>query len=142
MRDYVDENVAIEIHDSTLESIDARTDPVVAVLSAYVHRSLGRPGIDAGTGWSQSLQLRFYGGSATGSLGAVPMELLNGRLEVASEVFASTIPMPLNRTGPVRIELLGWNEQRIVIEGKSVEATLVGQARYIEQFTGVNDAAG
>jgi hypothetical protein len=58
-RDSVEDNAAVEIHDSTLESIETHSEVLVAMLSAYVHRSSGRPGIDAGTGWSQTVRLRF-----------------------------------------------------------------------------------
>jgi hypothetical protein len=55
----MEDNAAVEIHDSTLERIEHEGDDIVAVFSAYVHRSAGRPGIDAGSGWSQALHLRF-----------------------------------------------------------------------------------
>lgn len=130
------DNVDIEIHDSTLEGITDSSETLVAEISAYVHRSPGRPGIDAGTGWSQTLHLRFLRGRASGDEDTVPLKLLAGHLEVSGERFENMIPMPVNRSGPARLELQGWNGMRIVIEGDSVEAALIGDARYIEDFPG------
>jgi len=127
-------NAAVEIHDSTLECITSDGDALVAVLGAYVHRSSGRPGIDAGTGWSQTVHLRFLRGRASGDEGMVPMGLLDGHLDVSGERFNNMFPMPFNRIGPTRIELQGWNGIRIVIEGEGVMAAFVGEARYIEKF--------
>jgi hypothetical protein len=134
MKDEVEPNAAVEIHDSTLERIERRGDGVVAVISAYVHRSAGRPGVDAGTGWSQTLELRFAQGRTNGSLEAIPMELLDGHLDVAGEKFANMIPMPLDRIGSTRLELHSWNDAKIVIEGDRVTGSLIGPARYIEEF--------
>ena len=131
----MEDNVAVEIHDSTLERIEHDGDDLVAVFSAYVHRSAGRPGIDAGSGWSQELHLRFRRGLPSGNVEAVPMELLDGDLDVSGERFSNVIPIPLSCTGPVSIELRGWNDTRIIIRGEAVEGAFVGQARYIEEFS-------
>ena len=131
----MEDNAAVEIHDSTLERIEHDGDDLVAVFSAYVHRSAGRPGVDAGSGWSQALHLRFRRGLASGNVEAVPMELLDGDLEVSGERFSNVTPMPLSSTGPISIELRGWNNTRIVIKAGAVEGTFAGQASYIEEFS-------
>ena len=140
MRDRVDDNVAIEIHDSTLECIESDGDALVAVFSAYVHRSSGRPGIDPGTGWSQTFHLRFRRGRASGNVDMVPIELLGGHVDASNERFENVIPMPFNHVGPAMIELHGWNGIHIVLEGEGVEATLIGEARYIETFSASEDS--
>ena len=127
-------HAAVEIHDSTLKLIESSDDDLVAVITAYVHRSPGRPGVDAGTGWSQTLQLRFLRGHATGNLETIPMELLDGRLDASGESWANLIPLPLNRLGPTTMELRGWNDLYIVIAGDGVTSTFLGPARYIEKF--------
>ncbi len=134
------ENAAVEIHDSTLERIESGSDSLLAVISAYVHRSYGRPGIDAGTGWSQMLHVRFHRGQATGRVDMVPLELLDGQLEASGEKFENEIPVPLDRSGAVRLELRGRNDSCIIIVGDRIEANLVGPAEYIEDFEAVKDA--
>ena len=136
----MEDNAAVEIHDSELDCIESHSDALVAVLSAYVHRSSGRPGIDAGTGWSQTVHLRFRRGRASGNVDMIPMELLDGHLEVSGERFENVIPMPFNHVGSAKLELHGWNGMRIVIEGDSLETTFIGQARYVEQFSPSEDS--
>ena len=128
------ENVRIEIHDSTLERIDRDDDAIIAVFSAYVNRSEGRPGVDPGSGWSQTLRFRIVQGHVTGDADMLPMYLLAGYVEISGERFENTFPIPLNRTGPIKLELHGWNDASIAIEGQSIEAALTGQAIYIEEF--------
>jgi hypothetical protein len=103
-------------------------------MDAYVHRSASRPGIDAGTGWSQPAQLRFRKGKVTGSVATIPMELLDGRLILSKEAFPNIIFMPLNHAGPSRIEFQSWNEARIVIEGDGVTGAFMGPPVYVEDF--------
>jgi len=134
MKNEIEPNAAIEIHDSTLTSIESNGDDVIVVLSVYVHRSVGRPGIDQGTGYSQPIQLRFLRGRATGNMPAIPMELLDGRLVLSGETFENTIPMPLDHVGPSRIELESWNDARILIEGDRVTCEFVGPPAYVERF--------
>lgn len=127
-------NAAVEIHDSTLETVRPSGDDLVVVIDAYVHRSAGRPGIDRGTGWSQSLELRFLEGKASGSTVTCPVELLAGRLVLSGEVFQNLISIPLDHRGSSRLELESWNDVRIVLEGEGVTATFVGPPEYIEEF--------
>jgi hypothetical protein len=140
LRGLVEDNAAVEVHDSTLERIEQCGDDLLAVLSAYVHHSPGRPGIDAGTGWVQTLHLTFRRGRATGDLHNLPMELLDGNIEVSGERFSNVIPIPLDRTGPAKIEFFGWNETQVILEGEGVNAALIGNARYVEDFSASEDA--
>ena len=134
MRGDVEPNAGVEIHDSTLERIEPHGPDLVAVFHAYVHRSSGRPGIDAGTGWVQRLRLHFQSASATGDMSAIPMDLLGGRLILSNKVFNNVFPMPLDHEGPSRIELETWNDAKIVVEGRKLTAVFVGPAEYVEEF--------
>jgi hypothetical protein len=87
MKGETEPNAAVEIHDSTLERIEPRGPDLVAIIRAYVHRSTGRPGIDAGTGWVQTVHLHFPMATSTGSMAAIPMELLDGRLILSGKTF-------------------------------------------------------
>ena len=127
-------NSAIEIHDSTLQRIEVSGDEVVATLDAYIHRSPGRPGVDRGTGWSQLVQVRFAKGQVSGSVGEVPMKLLDGRLVLSGTTHENTISIPLDHAGPSRLELESWNERRVTIEGQGVSCQLAGPATYVEDF--------
>lgn len=53
-------NKALEIHDSTLDEIRKETASATLYLNkAIVHRSEGEPGIDKGTCWVQSIEIKF-----------------------------------------------------------------------------------
>jgi hypothetical protein len=134
MKDDTEPNAAVEIHDSKLERIETAGDDVIAIIDAYVHRSTGRPGVDPGTGWSQSVQLRFVRGKATGSVGSNPMELLDGRLVLSGQVLPNIIPMPLDHVGPSRVEFESWNGATIIIEGDGVTGAFGGPPVYVEEF--------
>ena len=49
----------IEVHDSTVQRITDVSGSVSIDLSAYIHKSDGRLGIDRGTGWVQEARLTF-----------------------------------------------------------------------------------
>ncbi len=70
----------------------------------------------------------------------VPIELLGGHVDASNERLENVIPMPFNHVGPAIIELHGWNGIHIVLEGEGVEATLIGEARYIETFSASEDS--
>jgi hypothetical protein len=128
--------VALELHDSTLESIEHEGNVLVVRFSAYIHRSAGAPGIDAGTGWSQSVHFRIGRARLQGGAGLLPMELVGGRVTVSGRTFDNVVPMPLIDAGPVSINLHGRNNRELVIDGDGIEANLVGPAKYIEPFPG------
>lgn len=127
-------NAAVEIHDSYLEQITSIGEDLIAVLDAYVHRSYGRPGVEAGTGWSQRLELRFTRGKFHGSLDEMPIGLAHGLLIVSGQTFDNLLPMPLDDVGPSKLELVTADSLAFTIEGDGVTAEFVGSPRYIEEF--------
>jgi hypothetical protein len=132
--DNSEHNAEVEIHDSDLERIETHGADVLVVLRAYVHRSAGRPGIDAGTGWVQPVHLHFSTATTSGNMAALPLDLLDGRLILSGETFDNCIPMPLTHVGPSRIELESWNDVKVVIEGAGLSAVFAGPPEYIEDF--------
>jgi hypothetical protein len=88
-------NSAIEIHDSSLTSIAKRGDLLELRFDAYIHASEGTPGVDAGTGWTQSLILVFDNGILEGSITKWPAVLYDGTLEIDGGASENIIPIPL-----------------------------------------------
>ncbi len=131
----MEDNAAIELHDSTLERLDMEADAVVVVLSAYVHRSAGVPGVDPGSGWSQAARIRCPGGRASAA-SDTPLELAGGRLDLSGRVHDNVIPVPLSHIGSIRLELRGFRGEGMVIEGEALHADLIGEPRYVEDFPG------
>ena len=89
-------NISIELHDSIVAGIMKRNGEVVVhFLPAYLHKSEGRPGIDAGTGWVQEARLNFADGLTGGTFPDLPCVVMEGELVVGVERFNSQVPVPL-----------------------------------------------
>lgn len=131
-------NRAIEIHDSTLESISISADHVVLDFSAaYIHQSDGRPAIDAGTGWTQHAVLRVRGDVVSGSLTELPRDIYSGYLTLNGQRFDNLIPIPLSCVGNVELQLTSGAES-VQIRGNRVTLELLGEPEYVEEFSGVD----
>ncbi len=127
-------NAAVEIHDSRIEQITSIGEDLVVFLDAYVHQSFGRPGEDAGTGWSQRLEVRFTKGRIRGNLDAMPIDLADGCLIASGETLDHLLQIPLDDVGPCKLELKCGNNASIEMEGEVVKAEFVGPVRYIKDF--------
>ncbi len=129
-------NSAIEIHDSWLTSIDKRDDVLRLRLEAYIHKSEGTPGVDAGTGWTQDVTLVFGNGIVEGSITEWPADLYDGTLTIDGEVSDNIIPIPLDRRGTIQLTLKPKFDDPIVVRGSDVRLLLQGVPRYVEEFPG------
>jgi hypothetical protein len=127
-------NRAIEIHDSTLDSISILNgEAVLHFSSVYIHQSAGKPGTDAGTAWVQKALLRIRQGVIKGSFSEFPRDLLDGHLKLGVLLLSNEIPIPLNYTGDVELRLESWGEI-VVVTGASAELDLIGEPEYVEEF--------
>ena len=136
-------NQIIELHDSRLETIRFDAECTFVIFShAYIHRSSGEPGKDPGTGWSQRAELIFHGSPEVSLPISWPCNIIDGRLKLGDVVHANHIPIPLSHQGTVilELELLDDDGEFTVIEltGSDPHLTLLGEAKYIEEFSGVS----
>lgn len=127
-------NWAIEIHDSTLDSIEKNGSTLVAVLSAYLHSSVGSPGVSPGSGWSQTAHLQIGDGTDNGV--GTPVGLSGGKVDLGDEVHDNLIPLPMTHDGPVRIELETAKGEIVVLAGNGLRVVLVGSAVRVDDFPG------
>lgn len=128
-------NAAIELHDSVVEAINVTCGAVTIKLSAYVHRTEGRPGIDAGSGWSQDVELAFGNGAVEHRPNNFPCTLF--RSEVTGLIGATgMIPLPCYLPSNVRLEAIDTMGDRLTIRGNSLEARAVSDGEYVERFPG------
>ncbi len=134
--DSIISNSIIELHDSEVAEITVKGDAevVISFSPAYIHRSTGRPGVDAGTGWIQKAELKFTGATVTSRLLQVPQNIWKGHLKLADQLLDNEIPIPLNYEGPVELDLVFSTISGVVVQAYSVTLTLIGEARYIEEF--------
>jgi len=129
-------NSAIEIHDSKLAAVIPSAEGLIVRLDpAYVHRSEGRPGVDAGTGWCQPAEMVFASGVVEGELPELPWILGEGRISGGAN-FREMVPLPCVVDGAVRFEARNINGDIVVIRGAGLDVRAVGEARYIERFRG------
>jgi hypothetical protein len=129
-------NAAIEIHDSELADVVITQNGVVIRLApAYIHRSVARPGFDAGSGWSQAVELLFAFGVVEGQIPELPCTLDDGSISGGAE-FAGMIPLPCVVETAVRFEARNLHGDLVVIRGDRLEVKAVGEASYVEEFPG------
>ena len=128
-------NSAIELHDSTLASVDGENGRIeVSLKPAYLHKSAGVPGVDPGTGWVQDIVLVIEGGGIEGQAPEMPCDLSDGDLIVDERTLANVLTLPLDQSGKIILKLQVMWDGLIVIHGTRIVATLAGEPRYIEDF--------
>jgi len=132
-------NSAIEIHDSVIDAItNVDGKAVLYSSSVYIHKSLGKPGVDPGTGWVQRAKLTIVDAII---LTLFPGELLGGYLRLGDSIFDNEIPIPLNFRGDTELRLESWNDQIILVFGRGAELELIDEPTYVGLRAGVKKAA-
>ncbi len=134
-------NQSIELHDSKLATISFGDGRATIVFShAYIHRSLGKPGRDPGTGWNQQAELIIGGATEIDLPRSWPCTISDGQLELNDRVRDNEIPLPLHYDGKIKLKLglLEFNGafKAIEITGTSARLRLLGEAQYVEEFAG------
>src|SRR5688572_8842994 len=125
-------NVAIEFHDSEIVRVDRAGEDVELELLAYIHQSTGRPGVDPGTGWTQSAVLRVRGASGQAS---GPFMIFDGSLLVGKALYENVVPASLDVVASCRLKLSGPDGD-IDLEGHAVTIELMGEPRFVETYRG------
>jgi hypothetical protein len=126
-------NSVIEIHDSDVDAVSNVDGKVVLCFPCvYIHKSLGRPGVDPGTGWVQKARLTIADGIIKSTLPLFPGELLAGYLRLGDSILDNEIPVPLNFRGDTELRLESWNDQFILVSGSGAALELIGEPTYVE----------
>ena len=129
-------NTCIELHDSQLsEFLRTDRDLTLRFTPVYLHKSAGRPGRDAGTGWVQEARLIFSDASSTGGPYDWPCDVMDGELVLDATRYQHLIPVPLEFEGSVELRLIFGPHHSLVVKAKKVRLELIGQARYAEEFS-------
>lgn len=128
-------NSAIELHDSVLGSIKSiEGSLLIELLPAYIHRSFGEPGVDAGQGFTQDFVLEVENGRCESIPGELPADIIDGDLQVESSNFRNTIKLPCEVVGALRLTIILADNRIISISGNALTATEAGVAVYVEEF--------
>lgn len=131
----------IELHDSDIACSWFRYGAAIIIFShAYIHRSAGEPGRDSGTGWSQRAELVIEHATEIDLPRTWPCSIYDGVLELNDVVYDNEIPIPLEHVGRVRLKLdiadANDNPMSVEFVGINAHLTLLGEATYIEDFSG------
>jgi len=129
-------NAGIELHDSVLAEISRLESTVeIALRPAYVHQSVGQPGVDDGIGLVQNVAISVEKGSVTGDVGELPSDIFEGEIEVGQQAFPNMIALPCDVAGSATLTLfLSPDNRKLVIHGRRITIRLDGQASYVEEF--------
>lgn len=129
-------NTEIEIHDSRVSKIAIQGNTVVVHFQwAYLHKSNGRPGVDAGTGWVQEARLTLAEAVVRGDYPTWPCDLMDGELIAGDERYPNHIPVPFETSVSTELHLVCDSIHTITIAGTGAKLELIGVPRYVEEFT-------
>ena len=131
---------SFEFHDSVLAVIkEEAAQCVLEFRPAYVHRSEGRPGIDAGDGFWQDLQIVIGGANVKKPSLNLPSSISDGILTVGGIRMSNIAPTQLHEEKKVSLKIImkvGGVE--IEIEGRSIEVRTIGEPEFVETFPGTS----
>ena len=130
-------NQCIELHDSTVSAITETSDSVTVCLRpAYLHRSTGSPGWDAGTVWEQDFDLTFANATVTKSFTDLPQVVDTGWLDIGATCYEDCLPLPLVRNEEVKFAASGMLGEWLQIQSKGIRISTAREAKYVEEFPG------
>ncbi len=127
-------NEVIELHDSELAAVTVTGGTAVILFRpAYIHRSLGRPAIDAGTGWTQDATITITEASLSASVMS-PATVLEGEVRVGDVIHDNIIPTKVRFQGAITMKLFLSPAQTLVARGNSITIEVQGEPSYVEEF--------
>jgi hypothetical protein len=127
-------NAALQFHDSDVKIINSSADVLRVTFSgAYVHRSTGRPGIDAGSGYIQPAELAFsraeWSVLPPGCIDAIS----DGELVVNGKSM-SLVPLPFYASGEISVRLTFVSGASFFAKAESVSCKSLGDGRFVETY--------
>ena len=128
-------NAAIEFHDSEVSTVEITGDRIrIHFSAAYVHQSAGQPGIDAGSGYTQAVDVCMSEAALVGSQRESIGSVSDGDLVANGQSMKNVVPLPFEAIGTIKLNLQFCNGTLISVEAKSVTIRQVGQARFVEAY--------
>jgi hypothetical protein len=95
-------NREIELHDTRVERVERADGNIALLLSAYMHESDGRPGLDRGTGWSLPARLVIENGEFDRPFSSAVLWVTEGQIAVGDRLFSNRIPLPFDEHGEIQ----------------------------------------
>ena len=128
----------IELHDSTLYAAGVEESGfIIELRPAYVHRSEGEAGQDAGSVFLQNFRIVVGDPVASSRAYLLPARLGDGQIGVGDKLFTNTLPTALQESGRVRIQLfVAGSDAPLDVAGSSISIQALGEPRFLEVFPG------
>jgi hypothetical protein len=127
-------NSAFEFHDSKVSTVNlVGSDLELIFEPAYIHRSVGKPGIDPGQGFNQKVHLKLGEAMWIGVLKDCFGTLSDGTLTHEGKT-SNLLPIPFESTGGISISLIFQSGERLFVEAKSAKCAAAGPEFFIENF--------
>ena len=128
-------NKAIELHDSILFSVNQKNGTAILHFDkAYVHQSEGKPGIDSGTGWLQSIDLEIAGTVIESMPKDLPVDLDDGYLVVHSTKTENFVDLPINMHGDIELQFMTASGEELKLTGKHISSIEKSELEYVEDY--------
>ena len=129
-------NESLEFHDSSVSNVRAIGDRLFVTFSkAYVHRSLGEPGVSAGEEFIRSAELIFEHASWSGELANACGDISDGHVSTGERQL-SLLPLPFAIQSAVTAELVFTSGASLRVSASSAVCTATGTARFVERYDG------
>jgi hypothetical protein len=127
-------NQAIELHDTECLAVDFDDEGGGSVLlDAYVHRTVGEPGISPGEGGVQRIRMRFGAMTIKGEVGPLPAYVYEGSVTVGINVQDNLIPFPVSSSESAALRMMLSDDARIiVVNGVTISIEAESDFRFIE----------
>ena len=103
---------------------------------AYVHRSNGRPGVDAGSGFLQPAEIVFTGAKFTEKDGPCKGAISEGMISVSGKKFDSVLPLPYEASGKVSAEFTFESGAVLSVTATGVSCASTGPAELVDGYDG------
>ena len=130
-------NRSIELHDSTIARVaDEGTVAIIFLRPAYIHESEGEPGVDAGNGIVQNVELRISEAEIRSAPTLYPCNIVSGTLKVGEQLHDNLIPLPRLGSATTVFECATIQNETLFIRGTGVTVVLTGERQFVESFPG------
>ncbi len=125
---------ALELSESHVSFIDFWDGNATIFFShAYIHKSKGRAGREAGSGFSQEAELVLFDVTVSGSMPTLPNNIVEGFLEVGG-IRHELIPLPFKRKVAAFLSLEFVDGSVVTIAGRKPYLELLGRPTYLEEY--------
>ncbi len=122
----------IELHDSTLSSVDVNDGLACLEMKVVIHSIKGKTA-NSHSVFTQSATVTIGHCRVLSNPHKFPLWILDGKLKIDNENFYNMVPISFHRSGSVVLDLSG-NEGALRIIGDSINLELHGEPNYLEEF--------